>query len=367
MKQKHTPESVLDILKEVKHLLDSGNYNSNYLVKKYPSFSGFRRVLIQKGIINSNRYGVKVWGSSVLPNIIMAREILKIHYNYCKDKNEVYKDRIKPLKPLNNTKTPKKTAMSLAKEIREDGESWNDSVSRASKIMREEKQKSNYLKGGALPMQTFSEVFENKEIKKSVGKPLREIPPADLEEMIEAKNEEIKELHDAYEKLRKVKQPFFENNHYRTLYIAEEVQNKNHKQQLENITKDRDLLYSNVRLHIDQNKQIVSDFAKKITEKEDIISENNDEILALKKSFDENSNEYIEQLQNSIKERESQIMEADNEIKRLQNEVGILKPQQSKFRDLTYDEIWCNSKQLTSKSSRTFKLFGIPIFSIDNK
>ena len=101
--------------------------------------------------------------------------------------------------------------------------------------------------------------------------------------------------------------------------------------------------------------------------KNEEIEENNDEILALKKSFDENSNEYIEQLQNSIKERESQIMEADNEIKRLQNEVGILKPQQSKFRDLTYDEIWCNSKQLTSKSSRTFKLFGIPIFSIDNK
>jgi hypothetical protein len=125
--------------------------------------------------------------------------------------------------------------------------------------------------------------------------------------------------------------------------------------QIDTLAENVKLIVNNPKIQTEQ--KILKQFLLKKKELEN----------GFKKSFDENSNEYIEQLQNSIKEREGQIMEADNEIKRLQNEVGILKPQQSKFRDLTYDEIWCNSKQLTSKSSRTFKLFGIPIFSIDNK
>jgi hypothetical protein len=36
------------------------------------------------------------------------------------------------------TKKPKRTAMSLAKEIRKEGESWNDARARASKMMKED-------------------------------------------------------------------------------------------------------------------------------------------------------------------------------------------------------------------------------------
>jgi hypothetical protein len=36
------------------------------------------------------------------------------------------------------TRKPKRTAMSLAKEIRKEGESWNDARARASKLMKED-------------------------------------------------------------------------------------------------------------------------------------------------------------------------------------------------------------------------------------
>jgi predicted RNase H-like nuclease (RuvC/YqgF family) len=192
--------------------------------------------------------------------------------------------------------------------------------------------------------------------------------------MIEAKNEEIQELHDAYEKLRKVKQPFFENNHYKTLYLAEEVQNKNYKKQLEKTEKDRDILYSNVELHLKEIEGLKID---------------NVNLTILVKSKELVIENDIEQLQNTIKERENEIREADNEIENLENRLRVYKakeimtkqeiksdtvintnnsfpPEPYFYRDLTPQERM-GKEPLNSKSSKTFKLFGIPIFTIDNK
>ena len=160
MKTKHTPETVLKMLQDIKQLLDNNNYNTAYIVKKYPSYSKFRKILYSKGLIKENNYAKRQW-VSIPPNIIMAREVLRIfisnteqEYRYVR-RNSNYKN-----------------AMEMAKEIRLDGEKWISAVQRACAIMKGEKEKLN-SEGGALSMQTFSEGFENKEIKKSVGKPLR--------------------------------------------------------------------------------------------------------------------------------------------------------------------------------------------------
>ena len=66
-------------------------------------------------------------------------------------------------------KTPKRTAMSLAKEIRKEGESWNDARARASKMMKEkshtatkdvETELSKLAEGGYLTDPTFG-TFQN--------------------------------------------------------------------------------------------------------------------------------------------------------------------------------------------------------------
>lgn len=360
MKTKHTPETVLKMLQDIKQLLDNNNYNTAYIVKKYPSFSKFRKILYSKGLIKENSYGKRQW-VSIPPNIIMSREVLRIfisnteeEYRYVR-KNSNYKN-----------------AMEMAKEIRLDGEKWISAVQRACAMMKGEKEKLN-SEGGALPMQTFSEVFENKEIKKSVGKPLRELPPADLEEMIEAKNEEIQELHDAY--ITELKQ----NKKYKHQLDIEQMANKSYKQRVENAEKQK-------TLYIDK---LTNDSIQKL---ENIVEKQKDKIEKLNEGCNimlSNKDKDIELLQNTIKERDNEIREANNEIENLENRLRVYKakeimtkqeiksdtvintnnsfpPKPYFYRDLTPQEKM-GTKPLTSKSSKTFKLFGIPIFTIDNK
>jgi len=360
MKTKHTPETVLKMLQDIKQLLDNNNYNTAYIVKKYPSYSKFRKILYSKGLIKENNYAKRQW-VSIPPNIIMAREVLRIfisnteqEYRYVR-RNSNYKN-----------------AMEMAKEIRLDGEKWISAVQRACAIMKGEKEKLN-SEGGALSMQTFSEGFENKEIKKSVGKPLRELPPADLEEMIEAKNEEIQELNDAYETQQK------QIKKYKRQLDIEQMANKSYKQRVENAEKQKtsyiDKLTNNTIQELKNTVEKQKDKIEKLNEGCNIMLSD--------------KNEDIEQLQNTIKELENEIREADNEIENLENRLKVYKakeimtkqeiksdtvintnnsfpPEPYFYRDLTPQERM-GKEPLTSTSSKTFKLFGIPIFTIDNK
>lgn len=167
MNTKFTPEYVLKMLQEIKELSDQDGFYFSILTKKYPSFSIFKNILFNKGIISKGR-GKAKW-ISIIPNIIMAKEVSRLFLekreqyleNWLNNKlnesdngsdNEIKITENNPpsisiLKELENPELFKKNqpfknpTMSYAKEIRKEGEKWNDAVSRASAIIKKEKNK----------------------------------------------------------------------------------------------------------------------------------------------------------------------------------------------------------------------------------
>jgi hypothetical protein len=148
--------------------------------------------------------------------------------------------------------------------------------------------------------------------------------------------------------------------------IAEQEQNKNYKKQLEKTTKDRDLLYSNVELHIKENTVLLQkysqlegkleDYKFKLQNKEKLIEKLEERQAYLIKKFEERQEVIDELLDREDIKKES----------KKQEEVILPNSEPIFYRDLTSQEIM-SSKPLTSKSTRTFKVLGIPIFTIDNK
>jgi hypothetical protein len=68
MNTKFTPEYVLKMLQEIKELSDQDNFYVYPFFKKYPSFYGFKKILVNKGIISKDVKKPK-W-LSIIPNII---------------------------------------------------------------------------------------------------------------------------------------------------------------------------------------------------------------------------------------------------------------------------------------------------------
>ena len=360
MKAKITPEYVLTMLKELKELVNQNRFTSTNFATKYPTYYVFQKFIYSKGLMRKV-YNKEQW-NSIEPNIIMATEILKLYINYGKEARERYNN-----KAVHKKRQPKNTAMSLAKKIRIEGESWMGAVVRANGVMREEKTQKTYSEGGALPIQAFSEAFENKPIEKNVDKPSRELPLVDSERIFKEKEEEIQGLYDALYKINREKEAFrHENSHYKNVNIAEQVQNKNYKQQLEKITEDRDLLYSNVELHIKENKVLLKKYSQLENKLEDYKFK-----LQNKEQLIEKLEERQAYLIEKLKERQEvidELIDRDNVKKESekQEEVILSNSEPIFYRDLTSQEIM-SSKPLTSKSTRTFKVLGIPIFTIDNK
>jgi hypothetical protein len=219
--------------------------------------------------------------------------------------------------------------------------------------------------------QKYREAEENRRLQNN-PKLLQDLEdkyaPKEISNEVEAIEEvepikEIQDLHDALYKINREKEAFrHENINYKNVNIAEQVQNKNYKQQLEKITEDRDLLYSNVELHIKENKVLLEKNSRK-----------NSELLHLKKIHSqliEESEERQAYLIEKLKERQEVIDELigrDNVKKESEKQEEVILPNSELFyKDLTSQEIM-SSKPLTSKSTRTFKVLGIPIFTIDNK
>lgn len=242
------PENVLQMLKEVKILADKNQFSSIEFKKKYPSFYAFRTILYKKGLMARN-YGREEW-TSIEPNIIMAKQVLRIYNEYIKEVKERHYEKINAkkekqkvdsllnstnpekqesiiseismvqpvnlqgvgftsIKPLHLQKLEKKnelkkqnsarnyepqnkrTAMSLAKEIRVEGENWTDAISRASKLMNEGKSGTKLQ----LRPPTIQELFPNA-YKQDFDALVRR--NEDLKEHLEAKQEELDEVFIKY-------------------------------------------------------------------------------------------------------------------------------------------------------------------------
>jgi len=99
MKTKITPEYILVMLQELKNSLNDKTFNVKYFTKKYPTYASFRKQLYAKGIIKNKR-NVITW-ISIEPNIIMAKELIKLYLSYAKESQKRYME-AKNEKLLNN-------------------------------------------------------------------------------------------------------------------------------------------------------------------------------------------------------------------------------------------------------------------------
>lgn len=162
MNAKITPEYVLVMLQELKREFIAKKFKLQTFTKKYPSYNAFRKNLILKGIIKK-QFGNYQW-VSIEPNIVMAKELIKLYISESRQRQEDFKyyteqfRQKKLLESLEQTTIVKmkNPTMSLAKEIRETGETWNSAVSRASKIIKSKKEQKIQTRP-----QTIEELYPN--------------------------------------------------------------------------------------------------------------------------------------------------------------------------------------------------------------
>lgn len=85
MKQK-TPQSILEMLQEIKSLSDQDKFLSSKFLNKYPSFYQYRGILIKKGLFEK-KLGIEKW-IGIEPNIIMAKAIIKLQLEHARELKE---------------------------------------------------------------------------------------------------------------------------------------------------------------------------------------------------------------------------------------------------------------------------------------
>jgi len=380
MKQKITPEYVLTMLQELKKSLDEKKFNLPLFVNKYPSYSAFRKHLRSKGIIKK-QYGEYKW-ISIEPNIIMAKELIKLYLLYSreiqeklnnskKDFNKIESDKkIKVLEELenkiNSTKPITKKSitksksqfespfMSFVKEIRQEGEKWNDAVKRAS-----------IMKGGKIKTiktrpQTMEELYPNsfiEDLRKEIG---------NKKEHIEALQEEREFLHESYtEKIesteRKYKQLQEELVRLRKSLSREEKEGQQY----------RKFFLNNGYLpkEVEDLKQSLNLTEKALTNQEVANEGLKQRLREAEKGIDDNVKMLLQknsELKETIEIREKEI---ENLVNRYEHfDKPLPEPTYDFPPDFLEPEVSKPQEKFDiSKGSRTYKLFGIPVFSISNK
>jgi hypothetical protein len=94
MKQK-TPQSILEMLQEIKSLSDQDKFYSSKFLINYPSFYQYRGILIRKGLFEK-KLGREKW-VGIEPNLVMAKAIIKLkieHSRQLKEKRSIKKDEL---------------------------------------------------------------------------------------------------------------------------------------------------------------------------------------------------------------------------------------------------------------------------------
>lgn len=86
MKSKFTAQFVLEMLQEVKSLSDKNMFISTRFTTKYPSFYSFRKILIEKNLLEKKKNKEKWVG--IEPNMIMAKAIATLREKRFKEANE---------------------------------------------------------------------------------------------------------------------------------------------------------------------------------------------------------------------------------------------------------------------------------------
>jgi hypothetical protein len=232
--------------------------------------------------------------------------------------------------------------MSLAKEIRKDGERWNDAVSRASKIIKKnklEEMKLRDLTNQELFPNSYAQDFETLNIK------------------YQQLQDELRKTKDSYDREINTNQEYRKFYHNNMNLPAEfdklkqslknqETANKCFKQRISELENQ---LVENVEIY----KNKVYDFKNKLGEKNDEIKRKDGIIKELQIKID--------------------LLYAEGSYKKEDEIIDIPEPifPDFNFEEPTFEESSLPEPTFEEKtstpSSRTYKLFGIPVFSIHNK
>jgi hypothetical protein len=86
MKSKFTPQYVLEMLQEIKALSDQNRFNSARFSIKYPSFYFFRKILLEKSLLQKKLNKEKWIG--IEPNFIMAKALSELKLKRDKEVRE---------------------------------------------------------------------------------------------------------------------------------------------------------------------------------------------------------------------------------------------------------------------------------------
>lgn len=347
MSTKFTPHYVLNMLQEIKQLSDRNRFNSTQFKKTYPSFYTFRKILINKGLFNKKN-GKEKW-ISIEPNIIMAKSIVRLYLERLEQLKEEKNytipntEELLKLKKLQIEKKfkGKNPIMSLAKQIREEGEKWNDAISRASKIMKGGKSKS--IQTRPLTME------ENYPIAYAQDFDTLKIKYEQLQEELKQTRQSLTNQETANKCFKQQKE---EERKLQAIQNKISIETPTQKElNLESIIKEKD---AEIKRKENENKS----YKQKLKEAERGIDDNVLQSLMVR----------VRNLRDALQEKNDEIKDLQNKLKVYKAREIMSKPEPSIPEPLTFErELTSQEKMGTYKGSKTYKLFGIPVFSINNK
>jgi hypothetical protein len=313
MKQK-TPQSILEMLQEIKSLSDQDKFHSSKFLIKYPSFYQYRGILIRKGLFEK-KLGREKW-VGIEPNLVMAKAIIKLqleHSRQLKEKRSMKKDELFDDYPFNNNSIDATFPIKIDdnKDILISDKTEDTAFLVTSEEMKVLTDSNSSLKQ---QLEDLNKKYSSEELKWSKF----DKKEKDYENRLNVKEQEIKILN---QKIKELNSVVFEKNDSVKHYVKANAI-------LENKIIENDELISNYRTKAEVKTKHLKEKEKLIVDINELVNSKNEKILELNQLI---ANQLEEN--KALKETESVI----------------------------------NTITSTGSVKKIVKIFGIPIFSSETK
>jgi hypothetical protein len=313
MKQK-TPQSILEMLQEIKSLSDQDKFHSSKFLIKYPSFYQYRGILIRKGLFEK-KLGREKW-IGIEPNLVMAKAIIKLqleHSRQLKEKRSMKKDELFDDYPFNNNSIDATFPIKIDdnKDILISDKTEDTAFLVTSEEMKVLTDSNSSLKQ---QLEDLNKKYSSEELKWSKF----DKKEKDYENRLNVKEQEIKILN---QKIKELNSVVFEKNDSVKHYVKANAI-------LENKIIENDELISNYRTKAEVKTKHLKEKEKLIVDINELVNSKNEKILELNQLI---ANQLEEN--KALKETESVI----------------------------------NTITSSDSVKKIVKIFGIPIFSSETK
>jgi hypothetical protein len=313
MKQK-TPQSILEMLQEIKSLSDQDKFHSSKFLIKYPSFYQYRGILIRKGLFEK-KLGREKW-IGIEPNLVMAKAIIKLqleHSRQLKEKRSMKKDELFDDYPFNNNSIDATFPIKIDdnKDVLISDKTEDTAFLVTSEEMKVLTDSNSSLKQ---QLEDLNKKYSSEELKWSKF----DKKEKDYENRLNVKEQEIKILN---QKIKELNSVVFEKNDSVKHYVKANAI-------LENKIIENEELISNYRTKAEVKTKHLKEKEKLIVDINELVNSKNEKILELNQLI---ANQLEEN--KALKETESVI----------------------------------NTITSTGSVKKIVKIFGIPIFSSETK